>query len=213
MSGENSCFSRFLVKFLEVSAAGLATAISAYALAHFGGLLSSSPTPTPAPNEPKLPNEPRLPPPMAPTLPMLPKPRFPCDPVLPKLPIEPSEPDVPICPCWPKFPPTSTGVPSVRAVIGGLNLTVKDPADAVAAVVSRMDGGSRDLELERLRAILRDYILTGEVRRNGIGGIDATRFERSIDQLAEGFKFQKRPQLADIFDDQFLPPLNGRLVN
>jgi hypothetical protein len=49
MSGENSCFSRFLVKFVEVSAAGLATAISAYALAHVGGLLSSSPTPTSAP--------------------------------------------------------------------------------------------------------------------------------------------------------------------
>src|SRR5262249_39304849 len=49
MSGENSYLSRFFVKFLEVSAAGLATAISAYALAHFGGLLSSSPTPTPAP--------------------------------------------------------------------------------------------------------------------------------------------------------------------
>jgi hypothetical protein len=39
MSGENSCFSRFLVKFVEVSAAGLATAISAYALAHLGGLV------------------------------------------------------------------------------------------------------------------------------------------------------------------------------
>src|SRR6516165_8833722 len=49
MSGENSCFSRFLVKFVEVSAAGLATAISAYALAHLGGLLSSSPTPISAP--------------------------------------------------------------------------------------------------------------------------------------------------------------------
>jgi hypothetical protein len=48
MSGENSCFSRFLVKFVEVSAAGLATAISAYALAHLGGFLSSS-TPTSAP--------------------------------------------------------------------------------------------------------------------------------------------------------------------
>jgi hypothetical protein len=49
MSGENSCSSRFLVKFVEVSAAGLATAISAYALAHLGGLLSSSPTPPSAP--------------------------------------------------------------------------------------------------------------------------------------------------------------------
>src|SRR5260370_13683648 len=49
MAGENSCFARFLVKFVEVSAAGLATAISAYALAHLGGLLPSSTTPTSAP--------------------------------------------------------------------------------------------------------------------------------------------------------------------
>src|SRR6516165_7178053 len=51
MSGENSYLSRFFVKFVEVSAAGLATAISAYALAHFGGLLSSSPTPASAPGQ------------------------------------------------------------------------------------------------------------------------------------------------------------------
>src|SRR6266702_3578099 len=88
----------------------------------------------------------------------------------------------------------------VRAVIGGMHLAVKDPAAAVDEVVSRMDGGSRDLELERLSTILRDNILTGEVKRNGLGGIDAARFERSIDQLAEGFQFQKRPELSDIFD-------------
>jgi len=36
------------VKFVEISAAGLASAISAYLLAHFAGLLSS-PTPASAP--------------------------------------------------------------------------------------------------------------------------------------------------------------------
>jgi NitT/TauT family transport system substrate-binding protein len=101
----------------------------------------------------------------------------------------------------------------VRAVIGGTHLAVKDPAGAVTEVVSRMDGGSRDLELERLRVILRDNILTNEVKRSGIGGIDVARFERSIDQLAEGFKFQKRPTASDIFDGQYLPPVNGRLIN
>jgi hypothetical protein len=45
MSGESSYFSRFFVKFIEVSAAGLASAICAYLLAHFGGLL---PVPAPA---------------------------------------------------------------------------------------------------------------------------------------------------------------------
>jgi len=68
----------------------------------------------------------------------------------------------------------------LRAVIAGTQIAIKEPERAVDEVVSRMDGGSRDLEL---------------------------------DQIAEDFKFQKRPAVADIFDDAFLPPLNGRLVN
>jgi type IV secretory pathway VirB10-like protein len=49
MSGEVSYFSRFFVKFVEVIAAGVATAISAYLLAHFGGLLPPPSTPVSAP--------------------------------------------------------------------------------------------------------------------------------------------------------------------
>jgi len=101
----------------------------------------------------------------------------------------------------------------VRAAIGGLQLAIKEPTLAIAEVVNRMDGGSRELELERLRTILRDNILTAEVRRNGLGGIDTTRFDKSIEQIAVDFKFQKRPTAADIFDGSFLPPLNGRLIN
>ena len=98
-------------------------------------------------------------------------------------------------------------------MIAGTHLAIKDPGRAVDEVVSRMDGGSRDLELERLGVVIRDNILTGEVKRNGIGGIDPARLDRSIDQMAEDFKFQKRPSPADIFDDSFLPPLGGRLIN
>src|SRR5882672_5032550 len=101
----------------------------------------------------------------------------------------------------------------LRAAIAGTHLAIKEPARAVDEVISRMDGGSRDLELERLRAVISDNILTGEVKRNGIGGIDPARFDRSIDQIAADFKFQKRPSAADIFDDAFLPPLGGRLIN
>ena len=101
----------------------------------------------------------------------------------------------------------------LRATVAGIHLAIKEPGRAADAVVSRMDGGSRELELERLRTVIRDNILTGEVKRNGIGGIDPARFERSIDQVAEDFKFQKRPSAADIFDDRFLPPVGGRLIN
>jgi NitT/TauT family transport system substrate-binding protein len=101
----------------------------------------------------------------------------------------------------------------LRAAIAGTQSAIKEPERAVDEVVSRMDGGARDLELERLHAIIRDNILTAEVKRNGIGGIDPARFDRSVDQIAEDFRFQKRPSAADIFDDAFLPTLGGRLVN
>jgi NitT/TauT family transport system substrate-binding protein len=101
----------------------------------------------------------------------------------------------------------------LRAAIAGTDLAIREPGHAADEVVSRMDGGSRDLELERLRTLIRDNILTGEVKRNGIGGVDPARLERSIDQIAEDFKFHKRPSAADIFDDAFLPRLDGRLIN
>jgi NitT/TauT family transport system substrate-binding protein len=101
----------------------------------------------------------------------------------------------------------------VRAVIAGTHLAIKEPGQAADEVVSRMEDGSRELELERLRTVISDNILTGEVKRNGIGGIDPARLERSIDQIAEDFKFRKRPSASDIFDDTFLPPPGGRLIN
>jgi hypothetical protein len=47
VSAEVSYFSRFLVKFIEMIAAGLATAMCGYLIAHFNGAVSS-PAPTPA---------------------------------------------------------------------------------------------------------------------------------------------------------------------
>jgi NitT/TauT family transport system substrate-binding protein len=101
----------------------------------------------------------------------------------------------------------------VRALIAGTHLAIEQPGRAVDEVISRMDGGSRDLELERLHTLISDNILTGEVRRNGIGGVDPARLDRSIAEVAEDFKFGKRPSAADIFDDSFLPPLDRRLIN
>jgi NitT/TauT family transport system substrate-binding protein len=90
---------------------------------------------------------------------------------------------------------------------------LSDEGHAVDQVLTQMEEGSRELELERLHAVVRDNILTDEVNRNGLGGVDPARLERSIDQVGEGFKFEKRPSAADIFDDRFLPPRADRLIN
>ncbi|MGY8704657.1 ABC transporter substrate-binding protein [Bradyrhizobium sp. 18BD] len=101
----------------------------------------------------------------------------------------------------------------IRALVTGINATVKEPARAAAETASRIDDGDRDLEFERLRTVLVDNILTDEVKRNGLGSIDPARLDRSIEQIAQDFKFRKRPVAADIFDSQFLPPVESRLIN
>ena len=101
----------------------------------------------------------------------------------------------------------------VRATIAGVKLTLKDPAKAIDDVLAKMDGASRDIELERLRTSIADNIVTDEVKRNGIGGVEPKRFETALDQIADDFEFRKRPALADIFDEGFLPPVSARKIN
>ena len=101
----------------------------------------------------------------------------------------------------------------VRATIAGIRLSIKDPGRAIDDVLLQMSGGSRDAELERLRAVLHDNIVTDEVRQHGLGGIEPRRFDTGISQIADDYEFRKRPSASDIFDDSFLPPMNARRVN
>lgn len=101
----------------------------------------------------------------------------------------------------------------VRAVTAGMQLTIKHPTKAIDDVVTQMENGSRELELTRLRIAINDNILTDDVRRDGLGGIDAARFDTSLNEIAEDFTFRKRPTAADIFDDSFLPGSVGRKIN
>lgn len=101
----------------------------------------------------------------------------------------------------------------IRAVTAGTQMAISQPARAIDDVVAAMDNGSRDLELARLRIAIADNILTDDVRRDGLGGIDAARFDETLNEIAEDFTFKKRPMLADIFDDGFLPASVGRKIN
>jgi NitT/TauT family transport system substrate-binding protein len=101
----------------------------------------------------------------------------------------------------------------IRAVFNGIKIAEKDPARATEDVLTLMDGGSRELELERVRAVLRDNIVTPEVKRDGLGGITRERFDASIEQIAADYKFRNRPALQDVFDDAFLPPVTSRKID
>lgn len=93
----------------------------------------------------------------------------------------------------------------LRGLVNGVKLTLRDPAKAVEDAVAMIDGASRDLELERLRTVIRDNILTEEVRRDGLGRIDRQRMARAIQEV-DGPKNTGRVTPEALFDDSFLPP-------
>lgn len=101
----------------------------------------------------------------------------------------------------------------LRATIAGIRLAIKDPAHAADEVVTQMNGASRDIELQRLRASINDNIVTDEVKRDGLGGIDDDRFIAGVGQIAEDHDFRKRPLPSDVFDGAFLPPVSARKIN
>ncbi len=101
----------------------------------------------------------------------------------------------------------------IRGLIGGIKLSIKEPGKAVEAVLGQMDGGARDVELERLKTVLADNVVTAEVKRTGLGGVDQQRFDTSVQQIAIDHKFRKAPAMSDIFDPSFLPPAAQRKVN
>ena len=100
----------------------------------------------------------------------------------------------------------------LRAVTAGLQATITSPAKAVDDVLQQIDNGVRDLELARLRAVLHDNIVTPDVKRHGLGGLDLKRFATSVGELAEDFKFTTTPVMGDIFDASFLPDATLRKV-
>jgi NitT/TauT family transport system substrate-binding protein len=102
----------------------------------------------------------------------------------------------------------------LRAFLKGLKQTVKIPAGAISVVLQRADGAKKELELERLERVIREDILTPEVKANGYGAIDPVRFAAAIDQLAIAYKFKSaKPKPEDIFDPSFLPPAAERRAN
>jgi NitT/TauT family transport system substrate-binding protein len=101
----------------------------------------------------------------------------------------------------------------LRAVVEAIKLAAKDPTRATDDVMAQMDGGSRELELERIRTVLRDNIVTPDVRRDGLGGITRERYDTSLEQIAVDFKFRQRPALQDVFNDAFLPPATSRRID
>lgn len=93
----------------------------------------------------------------------------------------------------------------LRAFVKGLRDTAADPSAATDSVIKRNDVAKKEVELERLRMNLDQNVLTPWVKANGVGGIDADRFARALDQIGLTFTYKAKPRTEDVFTGAFLP--------
>lgn len=100
----------------------------------------------------------------------------------------------------------------IRAFTKAWRDVVKDPAAGVDSVLKRNDVAKKDVELDRLNMLLAQNVLTPYVLANGIGGVDAARFERAMAQIALVAPFKNQPKMADLFTEEYLPAKADRAI-
>lgn len=93
----------------------------------------------------------------------------------------------------------------LRAITKSVKDTIADPALGAQLVIKRNDVAKLDVELERLKMVIDQNVMTPWVKANGFGGIDKDRWERALDQIALTAPFKDKAKAGDAFTDAYLP--------
>ncbi|MBS0126695.1 ABC transporter substrate-binding protein [Thetidibacter halocola] len=98
------------------------------------------------------------------------------------------------------------------AIAAGWKAAIADPDAAIAALLQRNPAADSDLEKERLMMAVDANVLTDYVKANGIGGVDADRMAKAIEQTKSVYTFTTEPDAALYFDSSFLPAADARML-
>lgn len=101
----------------------------------------------------------------------------------------------------------------VRATIKATRDMVQKPKLALAAAKKFSPLLVDSVEADRLRLAIRCCVLTPNVKKNGYGGIDMARLQRSINQAADAYGIKEPPKASDMWLDGFLPPQSERFIH
>ena len=101
----------------------------------------------------------------------------------------------------------------LAAVNQGFKATLKDPKAAIVHVKAAEPLSNEATELKRLQLAISANMITDEVRKQGLLGIDNARMQRAIEQVVTSFELSARPTVAQVFNGAYLPPASERKLD
>jgi NitT/TauT family transport system substrate-binding protein len=99
----------------------------------------------------------------------------------------------------------------VRAAARGWRDAIADPKAAMVSLGKHNTLAKLDIEGERLAWLGSHQIVTPVTLKDGIGAYDRDRLAQNIAQVGKAFGLTRTPELAEIYDDRFLPPREERI--
>lgn len=100
----------------------------------------------------------------------------------------------------------------IRATARSMRDAIANPDEAIAAVMTRNDAAQRPVELERLRTVISQSVVTPHVQANGLGGFNAERWNRFLDQVELASKLKDRSRAMNAITPDFLPDAENRRI-
>ena len=100
----------------------------------------------------------------------------------------------------------------LKALAKGYADAVADPAAGAAAVIAVNEVLDPAIEQERLQMAIDMNIKTPYVIENGLGGVDMDKLAASIETLKVSMGLAGNVTAADVFDAQYLPPKEERML-
>jgi NitT/TauT family transport system substrate-binding protein len=93
----------------------------------------------------------------------------------------------------------------LQAYAKSLRESSRNPIQAVESALRRNDTALKEVELDRLRIVLKENVITPEVKAHGLGAVDFARLDLAIEQLGLTSELKTKLKAADIFDASMLP--------
>jgi NitT/TauT family transport system substrate-binding protein len=101
----------------------------------------------------------------------------------------------------------------LRAITRGLRDAILQPAAAMDALARRDPKADRAIETARFQYTLDGEMAHAEGQRIGIGDFDEGRLATNIVQMVEAKKLQRVPGILEVFNRDYLPPINERITS